>query len=70
MHETGVTFSTPTIRSNDGKVVLAVRNLCSDLADLRVDILDNRNITGKHLGRKGLNLDKAGSTYPAKKRFL
>ena len=31
-----------------------------------MDILDNRNITSKHLGRKGLHLNKAGSTRLAK----
>ena len=31
-----------------------------------MDILDNRNMTSKHLGRKGLHLNKAGSTLIAK----
>ena len=31
-----------------------------------MDILDNRNITSKHLGRKGLHLNKARSTRLAK----
>ena len=31
-----------------------------------MDILDNRNITSKHLGRKGLHLNKAGSIRLAK----
>ena len=34
-----------------------------------MDILDNRNVTSKHLGRKGLHLNKAGSTRLAKKLF-
>ena len=45
---------------------LTVRNLCGHLLDLNMDILDNRNITSKHLGRKGLHLNKAGSTRLAK----
>ena len=61
--ETEVTFSTPTIRSDNGKAALTVRNLCDHLLDLNMDILDNRNITSKHLGRKGLHLNKAGSTH-------
>ena len=61
--ETEVTFSTPTIRSDNGKAALTVRNLCGHLLDLNMDILDNRNITSKHLGRKGLHLNKAGSTH-------
>ena len=60
--ETEVTFSTPTIRSDNGKAALTVRNLYDHLLDLNMDILDNRNITSKHLGRKGLHLNKAGST--------
>ena len=64
--ETEITFSTPTIRLDDGKTALTVRNLCDHLVDLNMDILDNRNITSKHLGRKGLHLNKAGSTRLAK----
>ena len=48
--ETEVTFSTPTIRSDNGKAALTVRNLCDHLLDLNMDIPDNRNITIKHLG--------------------
>ena len=33
---------------------------------IRLDILNNRNITSKHLGCKGLHLDKAGFTRLAK----
>ena len=64
--ETEVTFSKPTIRSDNGNVALTVRNLCGHLLDLNMDILDNRNITSKHLGRKGLHLNKAGSNRLAK----
>ena len=60
--ETGVTFSTPNIRLDNGKAVLTVRHLCDHLVDLNMDIVDNRNITGKHLVRKGLHLNKADST--------
>ena len=56
--ETEVTFSTPTIRSDNSKAALTVRNLFDHLLDLNMDILDNRNITSKHLGRKGLHLNK------------
>ena len=30
-----------------------------------MDILNNGNVTGKHLGRKPLHLEKAGFTCPA-----
>ena len=36
------------------------------LSRLNMDILDNRNITSKHLSRKGPHLNKAGSTYLTK----
>ena len=55
-------FLTPTIRSDNGKAALTVRNLCDHLIDINMDLLDNRNITSKHLGREGLHLNKAGST--------
>ena len=42
-----ITFSTPTLRSDNGKV--AQRQLTKHLINLKTDILDNKNITGKHL---------------------
>ena len=62
--ETGVTFSRRTIRSDNGKTTLTVRNLCDTLLDM--DILDNRNITGNHLDSKDFHLNKADSTLHAK----
>ena len=56
--ETEVTFSTPTLRLDNGKAALTVRNLCAHLVDLNMDMLDNRSITSKHLGHKGLYLNK------------
>ena len=64
--ETEITFSTPNIRSYNGKAALTVRNLCDHLLVLNMNILDNRNITSKHVGRKGLHLNKTGSTRLAK----
>ena len=55
-----VTFSIPTIRSDNEKSTLTVKNLCYHIVDLNIDILDNRNITSKHLGRKVLHANKAG----------
>lgn len=51
---------------DNGKAALAVRNLCDYLVDLNMCIVDNKNITGKHVGRKGLNLIIAGSICLAK----
>ena len=64
--ETEVTFSAPTIRSDNGKAALTVKNLCGHLLDLNMDILSSRNIKSKHLGHKGLHLNKAGSIRLAK----
>ena len=65
--ETTGTFSTPTIRSDNGDTAaITVKNLCDLLLDLNMDILDNRNITSKRLGCKGLHLNKVGSTCLAK----
>ena len=47
--ETGITFLTPTIRSDNGTAALTVRDLCDQLVDLNMNILDNRK------GRKGLH---------------
>ena len=40
--ETEVTFSTPTIRPDNGKAALTVRNLSDHLLDLNMDILDTK----------------------------
>ena len=68
--ETEATFSTPTIRSDNRKAAPTVRNLCDHLLGLNMDILDNRNIASKHLDRKDLHLNKAGSTCLAKNIIL
>ena len=44
-----ITISTPTLRSGNGKAALTVRQLTNHLINLKIDSLDNRNITGKHL---------------------
>ena len=60
--ETEEIFSTPTIRLDNSKAALTVRNLCDHLVDLNMGILDNRNITSKHIGHKSLHLNKSSST--------
>ena len=64
--DTEVTFSAPTLRSDNGKAALTVRNLREHLLDLNIDILDNRNTTNKHLSGKGVHLNKVGYTRLAK----
>ena len=57
-----ITISTPKLRPDNGKVALtAVRQLTNHLINLKIDILDKRNITGKHLSRRGLHSNQSGS---------
>lgn len=42
-------ISAPTLKSDNGKVALTVRQLTNHLIYLKTDILDNKNITIKHL---------------------
>ena len=60
-----ITISTPTLRSDNGKAALTVRQLANDLINLKIDILDNRNIS-KHLSRRGLHLNQSGSNLLTK----
>ena len=57
-----ITISTPTLRSNSGKTALTLRQLTNHLINLKIDILDNRNKTGKHLSQRGLHLNQSGSS--------
>ena len=52
---------TPTLESGEGKATLTVNQLTNHLLQLNIDIVDNRNITSKHLSRKGLHLNESGS---------
>ena len=62
-----ITISTPTLRSDNGK---AVRQLTNHLINLKIDILDKRNIAGKQLRRTGLHLNQSGSNLTPKTLFL
>ena len=57
---------TPTLRSDNGKAALTIRQLTNHLINLKIDILDNRNITGKHLSKRGLHLNQFGSNLLTK----
>ena len=52
-----ITISTPTLKSDNGKAALTVSQLTNYLINLKIDILDNRSVTGKHLSRRGLHLN-------------
>ena len=59
-------FSTPTIRSDKAKANLTVRQLTNHLLQLKIDVVDNRNITDRCIGRKGLHLNISGTIQLAK----
>ena len=58
--EVEITISTATLRSDNGKATLTVRQLTIHLKSLKSEILSNRNITSKHLSRGGLRLNQSG----------
>ena len=57
--DTEIIISTPTLRSDNGKAALMVRQLTTHLINLKIDILGNRNITGNLLSRRGLHLNES-----------
>ena len=61
-----IIISTPTLRSENGKAALTVRQLTNHLINLKIDILDNSSITGKHLSQRGLHLNQSGSSLLTK----
>ena len=61
-----VWLSTPTMRTDRGKEALTVSHSTNHLLQLKISIIDNRNITGKQLSRRGLQLDVSGCNQLAK----
>ena len=61
-----VYISTPTFRSDIGKATLTVKQLTNHLTNLEIDLVDNRNITDRGIGRKGLHLNSMGTKQLAK----
>ena len=61
-----VCLSTPTLRSDNGKVTFTVSQLVNHLLNLNIDVIDNRNIKSRHLSRKGLHLNDSGSKLLAR----
>ena len=57
---TKVIISAPTTRTDHGKAALTIRNFNLHLRQLDIEIVDNKNITPKDLGRKGLHFSKNG----------
>ena len=61
-----VRLSTPTLRTDNEKSTLTVSQLVNHLLNLNIDVIDNRNIKSRHLGRKGLHLNDSGSKLLAR----
>ena len=61
-----VWLSTPTMRTDRGKEALTVSHLTNHLLQLEINIIDNRNITGKQLSCRGLHLIASGCNQLAK----
>ena len=59
-------FLTPAIRLDKAKANLTVRQLTKHLMQLNIDVVDNRNITDRCIGRKGLHLNISGTIQLAK----
>jgi len=60
MHSCKVIISQPTIRSDNGKANLTIRKVNEHLNQIKVETLDNSNVTSKDLGKKGLHLSNIG----------
>ena len=61
-----VFISTPTLRTDDGKAQITVRQLTKHLLQLEIDTINNNNINVRHLGDKGLHLNQSGSNLLSK----
>ena len=61
-----VKISAWTVRSDDGKAGLTVSQLTNHLRQLKTDVVDNTNITSRHIGIKWLHLNFSGTTQLAK----
>ena len=61
-----VFISTPTLRTDDGKAQITVRQLTKHLLQLKIDTINNNNINVSHLGGKGLHLNQSDSNLLSK----
>ena len=61
-----VFISTPTLRTDDGKAQITVRQLTKHLLQLKIDTINNNNINVRHLGGKGLHLNQSDSNLLSK----
>ena len=54
-----IIVSTPTLRSDNGKAALTIRQITNHLINLKINIFDNRNIRGKPLSKRSLHLNQS-----------
>ena len=57
---------TPTLRTDDGKTQITVRQLTKHLLQLKIDKINNNNINVRHVGGKGLHLNQSVSNLLSK----
>ena len=57
-----VIFSSPVLRTDNGKAMLTLIILNKLMKELKIHIIDNYNIKEQHLGRKGLHLNGKGTS--------
>ena len=62
-------FSTPTIRLDKAKANLTGKQLTNHLLQLKIDVVGNRNIADRCIGRKRLHLNIFGTIQLAKNFF-
>ena len=59
-------FSAPTILSDKAKANLTVKQLKNHLLQFKIDVVDNRSITDRCVGKKGLHLNISRTIQSAK----
>ena len=63
LNECSVILSSPVNRVDSTKQGIVVRNVNVILKNIsNIEIIDNSNISVKHLGKKGLHLNPSGTT--------
>ena len=64
-----VWLPTPTLRTDNGKTTLTVRQLVNHLLNLNIDVINSRNIKNRHHTRKSRDLSDLGSKLLARNFF-
>ena len=64
--EAAITISTPILMSDKGKAVMTSWQLTYHPISLKIDILINRNITGKYLSCSEFHLNESGINFLTK----